>query len=229
MPALQDAVEAAYQVFAGYQAGPRLAVCHCPCCMSDETEAALLAADRRAVSRELLCEFTNSAHGAGNPDQVRYFLPRYLELLAQGEETSVLGLETSLGRLREVAWEAWPEAEVQVIRDFAAAYYREMTRQDLEDVLLMLAAIRIDIAALVAGTVARGDKVELARVAALSGNYNGKKFGNAFWAGYADDMAALVKTLQSNATLEALMAAVADPAHPELNEGLDAAFNQFAY
>ena len=41
-PQLQECVQEAYRLFARYRIGRRLTVCHCPCCMSEETETALV-------------------------------------------------------------------------------------------------------------------------------------------------------------------------------------------
>ena len=87
--ALMAAVETAYKVFAGYRPGHQLATCRCPMCMDDYTEEELLNTPLREIDCRLLSEYTWSANGTNNPkydpNELRYFLPRYFELIASGE------------------------------------------------------------------------------------------------------------------------------------------------
>src|SRR5687768_12641408 len=110
-PTLRAAIDAAYQAFGRYGVGPQLEVCSC--CVSESAVAALVATPLRELPAELLCEFTDSAHGEGRVEEVKYFLPRYFELLAQGEETSHIGV--SLKRLGECDWLSWPRDEALVV------------------------------------------------------------------------------------------------------------------
>lgn len=144
-PELQAAIETAYTAFARYgNPGRALTVCHCPCCMSEATEAQLLATPLRDIEAPLLAEYTNSAHGWS--DQIRYFLPRYFELIAAGDPPHHWGSLACLSRLREGDWRtAWPEAERAAVEGFFDAMVRAAVADigkdgghDLEDVLLMI-------------------------------------------------------------------------------------------
>lgn len=124
---LAEAVEAAYRTFAPYRIGRRIAVCHCPVCMTDETELKLTATPLRQISADLMAEYTNSAHEthAGRPeaDEFRYFLPRYFELIAQGETPDHLGEAVPLRRLGRSSFRnVWPEREIGCIDRFFDAY-----------------------------------------------------------------------------------------------------------
>ncbi len=125
--ALAAAVEAAYRTFARYRVGNRLRVCHCPVCMTEETERQLVATPLRRIPADLLAEFTNSAHDteADQPeaDELRHFLPRYFELIAAGDPPDGLGLEICLRRLGRSGFRAvWPKAEIDCIDAFYDAF-----------------------------------------------------------------------------------------------------------
>jgi hypothetical protein len=124
---IAETVENAYRIFARYRIGKRLAVCHCPVCMTEEDEALLVATPLWAIPAPLLAEFTNSAHDTeaeGRPaDELRHFLPRYFELLAAGEPPDHMGLEICLRRLGHSGFRGvWPKDEVAAIDAFFDAF-----------------------------------------------------------------------------------------------------------
>jgi hypothetical protein len=61
-PTLGAVINEAYRVFGDYTIGDALVVCHCNCCMTEETERELIATPLRQISASLLAEYTNSAH-----------------------------------------------------------------------------------------------------------------------------------------------------------------------
>ena len=115
-------VEAAYRVFARYTCRGSLVVCHCPCCMTVEVEAELVSTPLREIPSELLAEYTNSAHGWDDDmilADMRYFLPRYLDLIAVDDVPSQLSLSQCLIRLSDAHWrEKWPADEVDILDRF---------------------------------------------------------------------------------------------------------------
>jgi hypothetical protein len=125
-PALQDTVESAYRVFAGYRRGTWLNVCHCNVCLSAENEKVLLSTPLRQISADLLSRFTDAVSGGKVEDlanDMRFFLPRYFDLIARGEPPDDMGLDICLRRLMDFGWRAnWPRAEVNVIDAFFDAY-----------------------------------------------------------------------------------------------------------
>lgn len=144
-PELRTTIENAYAVFGPFgNPGRALTVCHCPSCMSEANKAQLLETPLREIDAPLLAEYTNSAHGWS--DQIRYFLPRYFELIAAGDPPHHCGTIVCLTRLREGDWrEAWPEAEVAAVDAFFDAMVRAAIAdvgkeegRDLEDVLKMI-------------------------------------------------------------------------------------------
>jgi hypothetical protein len=119
---LEATIRDAYRIFAGYELQHSLSVCHCPCCMTVETERELLKTPLRQISSSLLSEYTNSAHGWDDGPaarEMRYFLPRYLELIAAYDPPGDGGMDRCLWRLAYAQWrKKWPEAEVDVLDRF---------------------------------------------------------------------------------------------------------------
>src|SRR5262245_49292162 len=135
-PELTAAIEEAYRVFSPYRIGTDLAVCHCACCMTTETERALVATPLRAIPSALLAEYTNSAHGYDDgriATELRYFLPRYFDLIAAGDPPDHMGLDICLRRLGDAGYrENWPRPEADAIdRFFDAFMVASLPRLDL--------------------------------------------------------------------------------------------------
>jgi hypothetical protein len=134
---LAAAVERAYRVFGRYRIGGDLVVCHCSSCMSEEVERELVATPLASIPSALLAEYTNSAHGYDDgriADEFRYFLPRYLELIAAGEPPDHIGLDICLRRLGSARYRArWPAEEAEAIDAFLDAFLRaSLPRLELE-------------------------------------------------------------------------------------------------
>ena len=133
---LTVAIEEAYRVFGAYRLGHELIACHCRCCMTEEAERQLVNMPLRSVPAKLLAEYTNSAH-AYDDDRVsrelRYFLPRYFELIAAHEYPDRGGLDICLRRLGDADYRnKWPRAEVESIDLFFDAFLSDgLTRLDL--------------------------------------------------------------------------------------------------
>lgn len=95
----------------------------CPCCMSDEEVAALLALDRRTATGSQLSTYAwNALSTVGSEADFRYYLPRILEL-AVAEDFSWPDPEVICGKLQDGAWRAWPPVEVSAIEQFVAAMF----------------------------------------------------------------------------------------------------------
>lgn len=121
-PELEATIRDAYSIFANYEVRYPLVVCHCPCCMTVETERELTETPLRQISSSLLAEYTNSAHGWDDGQaarEMRYFLPRYLELIAAYDPPDDGGMDICLRRLGYAQWrKKWPEAEIDVLNRF---------------------------------------------------------------------------------------------------------------
>lgn len=131
LPALRVAIENAYRVFSDYRIGTRLHVCRCNVCMDDESEREIVTTPLRDLRAYALAEYTNSAHDwqDGVVDiEMRHFLPRYFELIAQHDPPDNIGMDICLRRLRDAKWRSrWPAAEVAAIETF----FDELVRDSL--------------------------------------------------------------------------------------------------
>ena len=130
-PELQAIIEEAYRLFADYTIGSTLCVCNCNVCMSKEDERELVRTPLRGIPANLLAEYTNSAH-TWDDDQIaremRYFLPRYFELIALNDPPDSMGLDICLRRLQYAQWRSkWPTEQV----DLLDRYFDELTRSSL--------------------------------------------------------------------------------------------------
>ncbi|HEY0371721.1 MAG TPA: hypothetical protein VGD79_06945 [Thermoanaerobaculia bacterium] len=133
---LRAIVDEAYAVFSAYEIGGRLTVCNCNVCMHLDTERLLASTPLRELPSSLLAEYTNSAHGYDDGDiarELRYFLPRYFELIANGDPPDHMGmLDLCLSRLGEASYRThWSLQEADVIDRFFDAFLIACT-SDLE-------------------------------------------------------------------------------------------------
>ena len=129
---LRCLVEEAYEKFATYRVNRSLTVCHCSCCMTEADEHLLIKTPLREIPSTLLAEYTNSAHSWDDGPvarEMRYFLPRYFELLADNDPPDTCSMDICLRRLRYADWRAkWPERECAIIDRF----FDELLLQGLE-------------------------------------------------------------------------------------------------
>ena len=130
-PDLRAIVEDAYAIFSGYRIQGPLTVCNCNVCMAVETEQALRRTPLREVSSSLLAEYTNSAHGYDEDSiavELKYFLPRYFELIAEHDPQDDVGMDICLRRLGEASYRTrWPAEEAEIIDRFFDAFLVDST------------------------------------------------------------------------------------------------------
>lgn len=206
-PELAAIVAKAYEQFKGYTIGGALYVCHCNCCMADKTERDLVSTPLRDIPAPILAEYTNSAHDydpAFVDRELRYFLPRYLDLIAGYDPPDHMGLDICLRRLGQAGWRArWPkeEAEVELIDRFFEAFLRQSAdRLDLADwpvgwrldfrmadVLTMAITAGGDIGALLAAWDRAPDPAAAIHMAALRSNVLIQTDRTYFHSAYLDD------------------------------------------
>ncbi|WP_072392862.1 hypothetical protein [Hyphomicrobium sp. CS1GBMeth3] len=120
-PELRTTIEDAYRVFGGYRLDGALIVCNCNCCVSAESERRLIRTPLREIPYQLLAEYTDSAHGWDEivADNMRYFLPRYFELIALNSSPFDMHIDDCLRRLAHARWrDEWPAAEAEIIDRF---------------------------------------------------------------------------------------------------------------
>lgn len=130
---LSAIVQRAYAVFDDPRPVGALRVCQCSVCVSPEAARLLVETPLREISWELLAEYTNSAHEWDEvaESEFRYFLPRYLELIALNQPPDHLGLQICLRRLANVDWRNyWVPADVAVLD----AFFVELLLVHLQDI-----------------------------------------------------------------------------------------------
>ncbi|MDZ7866104.1 hypothetical protein [Acidovorax sp.] len=124
-PALRTVVDAAYAAFQ-HHAAPTgtLDVC-LACCMDEAMEREMRRLPLRQVSTRHFYEYNGSAKSSEQPaEELAYFLPRMLELLAQGEELHH-STELYLDRLGNCSAHALSPRERAAVDAFALAFFRE--------------------------------------------------------------------------------------------------------
>ncbi len=123
---LQQAIAQCYAEFAHYHAPQvnELNVC-LTCCMPMNVAEEMCHLPLRQISAKHIWEYNSSAKSSPEyANQYKYFLPRILELLAQGEE---LALDNGwiLGRLRKCPPDSFTVSEQLVINQFCQAYFAD--------------------------------------------------------------------------------------------------------
>lgn len=128
-PELRVSIENAYDVFGGHSVGIPLGVCKCNVCCSDEYERLLVKTPLRQMSSAILSEYTNSAHGYdeyADGHALRYFLPRYFELIALNDPPHYGDLAHCLARLGNADYrQHWSAHESDLIDRLFDALLRD--------------------------------------------------------------------------------------------------------
>lgn len=121
--AVRSAVEDAYRVF-GRHAAPAESLDVClNCCMAQELEQEMRQLPLNKLTRQHFYEYNTSAKSEVQPaEEIRYLLPRMLELMAEGAEIHH-SIELSLDRLGRCPAGSLDEAERSVLDRFALAYF----------------------------------------------------------------------------------------------------------
>lgn len=118
---MQAIIERMYQVFDRYPVPSQFDVC-LACCVSIKDEQSLRQTPLRHLSPEVLYEYNSSARSTQqDADEIRYLLPRLLELIAQGKEPAICQ-ELCLERVANAALESWPDNERDLLADYARQY-----------------------------------------------------------------------------------------------------------
>lgn len=202
-PELKAAVENAYRVFRRYSLSGGIVVCNCNCCVHPDNERRLIGTPLREISCALLAEYTNSAHGWDNgkiADDFRYLLPRYFDLIANGEIPNNSYEAVTLRRLGDSNYAtAWPAEEVAAIdRYFRALFEHQLVSPlvcrhyqrtdlidcegaDIEQTLKIIANAGGDIAPLLArwdNTDAREADLRIAAIASRINVLDPKRFAD---------------------------------------------------
>lgn len=150
--ALTAAIDAAWPVF-DIPAPATTGVC-VGCCMNPQIEADFL----KRKARELPADFVRDWYFAAYTDQishahVAWFLPRVMEMLADGQNVASVGDQVAFSRLPLTGFpDRWPERQVEAVNRFALAYLEmklaaepPLKLDDLDSLLCMFGEGDIDI------------------------------------------------------------------------------------
>lgn len=129
-PDMRDAVESAYRVFSR-NPYPQDAW-WCDRCVDPLTQKLYAETPLREIDAELMSTYTG--HCAYEDGIARYFAPRLIELLAQGEEVGTSGDgEDGLILFSQVEWRAgWPADEVAALDRSFEVWFRDTMRLSIE-------------------------------------------------------------------------------------------------
>jgi len=120
----REITERAYKLFSGYYPKRPLDICT-HCCMLPEEESVLASMDVRKIPETLLATYNDGAKSAKTGiDEVKHFLPRYLELISLFRFPSH-SAELSLTRLQPYDKSEWTEEESHLMREFSCIYFRQ--------------------------------------------------------------------------------------------------------
>lgn len=160
-------IEEAYRLFASYSITPPLTVCDCGNCITDKEQKLLITTPLRELSRELIETYISAMFD--NEDkaivELRYFLPRMLELLSVGE-TLYIDEGFSLSRCHFEHTHIWKEGEIAFMERFAKAFFEEVLEGECphpystaEDWLVCFGLSGLPIAPLLNSWLQQADKV----------------------------------------------------------------------
>lgn len=128
-PAMQALIEQVYHIFRRYPVPQKFVVC-CEYCLSQQEQKALRNTSLRAIPYSLINAW-NSSPGPDpqNSDEVRYFLPRLLEFVVQGQFDNIHEV-FSLRRINLASKENWREDEREILQQFACQYMTDWVSGD---------------------------------------------------------------------------------------------------
>ncbi len=126
---LSTIIEKSYKIFEDYTIGETLEICT-NCCVTKEEEKILVRTPLRKITKEIMNFYYNSAQTYSQRElyEMKYFLPRVLELLANFE-VPTHSIEISLTRLMLDKKEWWLQKEKELLHEFAIAYFQKCLEQ----------------------------------------------------------------------------------------------------
>jgi hypothetical protein len=126
---LNPAIEQIYAVFRSYKAPKELLDVCIGCCMDIELEKEMRRIPLRQISANHFYEYNGSAKSTEQPpDEIKYLLPRLLELLASDADLHH-STELNLQRLGNCQEASFTKQELEAIDTFALAYFAQYLSQ----------------------------------------------------------------------------------------------------
>ncbi|HRG24239.1 MAG TPA: hypothetical protein PLL23_07605 [Chitinophagaceae bacterium] len=119
---LQETIDRSYKVFAKYKPERPLDVCT-DCCMTPDEENTLATLPLKEITAEFLAKYNDSAKPAKTSiDEVKYFLPRYFDLIGQFRFPSH-SAELSFSRLAPFDKSEWTVQEQDLLKQFSIDFF----------------------------------------------------------------------------------------------------------
>jgi hypothetical protein len=124
---LEDTIDELYRVF---RAPVPTRIDACPCCRDEDDYRPLHTKPLRELTSEELGSYTFSALlTVGSEKDVRYFLPRILELGVL-EPDAFPDVEIRLGKLWRMDWRTWPLSEREPLERFVREWLEALLARD---------------------------------------------------------------------------------------------------
>ena len=161
-------IEEAYTIFASYSITSFLTVCDCGNCITQEEIKLLVTTPLRELSRDLIDTYISAMFESEDKAiiELRYFLPRMLELLSVGE-TLYIDEGFSLSRCHFERTHIWKEEEIAFMERFAKAFFDEVLEGEsphlyssAEDWLVCFGLSGLSITPLLDSWLKQADKVK---------------------------------------------------------------------
>lgn len=119
---LQETIDRSYKIFAKYKPARPLDVCT-NCCMTLEEESMLATLLLKDITPDQLAKYNDSAKPAKTSiDEVKYFLPRYFDLIGQFRFPSH-SAELSFSRLIPFDKSEWTVQELELLKQFSTDFF----------------------------------------------------------------------------------------------------------
>ncbi len=152
---MKETIKNAYEVFSRYRVVRPLDVCTV-CCLTAEDEERLFSVPPGEIPVALLMKYTHSARSDKTRiEEVKHFLPRYLDLISVYQFPSH-SAELSFSRLLPFDKNEWEPVEFKLLETFAAEYFVHTLNlyplpssvSKIDSILVMLWRAEFDIGAL---------------------------------------------------------------------------------
>jgi len=148
---LVEIIDRAYHTFSKYKLKEELDVCTV-CCVTFEEKKQLETNKLNEIPLEAIYSHNTSATTAKPPiEEFKYFLPRYLELIANNQFPSH-SIELSLKRFEHYEKTEFSQQEWEIIHEFCRQYFKKTilnypspSNEGIDSILIMLFKTKINL------------------------------------------------------------------------------------
>jgi len=148
MKSLEPIIERAYQIFKKYKFPQDFKVCDC--CVSKQELRQLHICSIKDIEAEVLSSYNHAAQPHSTIQELKYFLPRFLELTAQFDFPTH-STEYALQRIGHYDATLWTEEEANLLNEFRTVFFKQslkiypLFRQSIGAIVMMLYNANMDI------------------------------------------------------------------------------------